>query len=127
MTTAFKTGMEAGDLSRVAAALAEDVVFHSPVTHTPTSGRDAVLVILQAVLDTFQDFRYTEGVESERRSVLFFSARVGNLELEGIDALRLDADGRVSELTVMIRPLSALTLVKDHIVRRVAASQAQQQ
>jgi hypothetical protein len=127
MTTEFKNGIEAGDLDRVAAALAADVTFHSPVTHTPTTGRDAVLLILRAVLDTFEGLRYTEAMESENRSVLFFSARIGNRELEGIDALRFDAEGKVSELTVMIRPLSALTLVKEHIVRRVAASQAQQQ
>jgi hypothetical protein len=127
MTTEFKNGIEAGDLDRVAAALAADVTFHSPVSHTPTSGRDAVLPVLRAVLDTFEDLRYTDEVESGNRSVLFFSARVGNRELEGIDALRFDADGKISQLTVMIRPLSALTLVKEHIVRRVAASQAQQQ
>ena len=33
----------------------------------------------------------------------------GNRELEGIDFLQLDEDGRVAELTVFMRPFSALT------------------
>jgi hypothetical protein len=118
--------MESGDSKAMAAVLAPDVVFRSPTVHAPMEGREVVLPILRAVADTFEDFQYTDSVESETRTVLFFSARIGNRELEGVDAIRLDAEGRVGELIVMIRPLSALTLVKEQVVRRVAASQAQQ-
>jgi hypothetical protein len=36
-----------------------------------------------------------------------FEARVGDKELEGCDFIRHDENGVISELTVMVRPLSA--------------------
>jgi limonene-1,2-epoxide hydrolase len=119
MTTAarhpFRAAVEAADLEAVVATLAEDVVFRSPVTHTPSRGRDAVIPILRAVFAVFEDFGYEReiGAPDAPDHALVFRARVDDRELEGCDFLHARADGTIDELTVMIRPLSALQAVAE--------------
>ena len=79
-----------------------------------------VKVLLGAVVQVFEDFRYVDQVEGDDRAVLIFEARVGDRELQGVDILRFDDDGRVSELTVMVRPMSGLQRAR----RRDAAAAA---
>ncbi len=43
-----------------------------------------------------------------------FTARVGDRELQGVDILR-GSDGVLTELTVMVRPLSAATALRDRM------------
>jgi hypothetical protein len=64
---------------------------------------------------------YTDAVLSDERAVLFFSTEVGGKRVEGIDALRFDDDGRIRELVVMIRPLSALSAVVEAMAQALGA------
>ena len=57
---------------------ADDVTFRSPVVYKPYEGRDAVKVLLGAVVQVFEDFRYIEQVETGDAAVLMFEARVGD-------------------------------------------------
>jgi hypothetical protein len=52
--------------------------------------------------------------------VLEFSAKVGERELKGIDLIRFDADGKIVEFEVMIRPLSGLQALGEEMGRRLA-------
>ena len=54
---------------------------------------------------------------------LRFKAKVGDKELEGIDFLELDDDGRVAELTVFMRPFSALTAFNEQMMSRLGVSE----
>jgi SnoaL-like domain len=105
----FREAIEARDLNAAVALLRDDVVFRSPIVFTPYRGRAAVRTILEAVLHVFSDFRYVReiGAPDARDHVLVFEARVGDKQVEGSDFLRLDENGSISELTVMVRPLSA--------------------
>jgi len=105
---AFRAAVEAWDVPALERALSPGVVLHSPVTHHPFVGRETVLGLLQLVAATFEDFRYIDELPGAELHGLVFRARVGDRELEGIDLLRLGADGLVADLTVMIRPLSGL-------------------
>ncbi len=104
----FRAAIERLDLDAVAALLAPDIVFHSPVTFHPFIGRDTVSRLLALVADTFEDFRYTDELETDGAHALIFRANVAGKELEGIDLLRFDDDGLIADFTVMIRPLSGL-------------------
>ncbi|MDQ4097788.1 MAG: nuclear transport factor 2 family protein [Actinomycetota bacterium] len=115
----FQKAMLSGDRDVMAGALADDVTFWSPAVHKPYEGREAVMVVLGAAHHVLEGLTYTEAVESDDRSVLFFTARVGDRDVEGIDALRFDSAGRVRELVVMIRPHSALTAVMEAMARRL--------
>ena len=106
--TPFRAAVEARDHAAMTAALAEDVVFNSPVAFTPFEGRETVSELLAAVMRTFEDFAYTDELVDGPVSTLIFKARVGDKAVQGLDLVRHDADGLISELTVMLRPLSAL-------------------
>ncbi|WCN05803.1 nuclear transport factor 2 family protein [Streptomyces sp. M92] len=105
---AFRAAVEAHDLDAVEALLAEDVVFTSPVVFKPYRGKAITAAILRAVTRVFEDFRYERviGEADGRDHALVFTARVGDREIGGCDLLHLDEDGRIDELTVMVRPLS---------------------
>jgi hypothetical protein len=105
---AFRAAVERGEIGSTAELLAADVVFHSPVTFHPFIGRETVSALLALVADTFEDFRYTDELESDGAHALIFRASVEGKELEGIDLLRLDEQGLIADFTVMVRPLSGL-------------------
>ncbi|WP_052664559.1 DUF480 domain-containing protein [Nitriliruptor alkaliphilus] len=105
----FHDAVLAGDWNTAVDQLARDVTFRSPAVHQPYEGRLATATILRAVAKVFEDFRYTDVLDEGDRAVLVFEARVGDRELQGIDLLRFDDDGLITDFTVMIRPLSGLT------------------
>ncbi|MGV0794942.1 nuclear transport factor 2 family protein [Mycolicibacterium sp. XJ1819] len=117
----FRGAVEAADLDAVLAMCRQDVVFRSPVVFTPYEGRDALRPILAAVMEVFEDFRYVRELDGEHDHALVFQARVGDKELEGCDFLHLDEDGLISELTVMVRPMSALMAVAEAMRARLTA------
>ena len=104
---AFRAAVEARDHDAMVDALADDVVFHSPITFKPFEGREAVAALLGVVMRTFEDFRYTDELDGDGVKALVFQARVGDKQIEGLDLLRFDADGKIADFTVMVRPLSA--------------------
>jgi hypothetical protein len=105
---AFRAAVEHMDIEAAAALLAPEVVFHSPVTFHPFLGRETVRKLLGLVAQTFEDFRYTDELETDGAHGLIFRASVEGKELEGIDLLRFDEDGLIADFTVMLRPLSGL-------------------
>jgi hypothetical protein len=108
LTDAFKAAVESRDPEAMREALAEDVVFRSPVVYKPYEGRDATMFVLQAVFHVFGDFSYLDITEGESTAALIFRARVGDREVEGLDHLTFDDAGKVTELRVMIRPMSGM-------------------
>jgi hypothetical protein len=106
---AFRTAVEAWDFEAIPGLLADDVVFRSPVAFKPYEGREMVAAILRGVSRVFEDFRYVReiGEAGGTDHVLEFRTTVGDVEVHGVDILHTDADGRVDELVVMVRPLSA--------------------
>jgi SnoaL-like protein len=115
----FRLAAEAKDLEAMTAALREDVVLHSPILFRGFEGREAVAVVLTHVAATLEDFHYTDELGDDRTICLRFKARVGDRELEGIDFLDLDQDGLVAELTVFMRPLSALNAFNEQMASRL--------
>ena len=105
----FRAAVESADHDRIAALLAEDVVFRSPVVFRPYRGRDTLAMILLAVSRVFEDFRYEReiGAPDAPHHALVFSARIGDREVQGCDFLHVDESGLIDEFTVMVRPLSA--------------------
>ncbi len=115
----FRLAVEAKDLEAAKATLREDVVLHSPILFRGFEGREIVTGVLTHVAATLEDFRYLDELADERSVVLRFKARVGDRELEGIDFLELDEGGLVKELTVFMRPMSALTAFNEQMATRL--------
>jgi limonene-1,2-epoxide hydrolase len=122
-THSFRAAVEAHDLDAVTATLAPDVVLHSPVTFHPYAGRETVAALLRLIAGTFEDFRYTDEFRSsDGAQALVFRARVGDRELEGLDLLRLNANGLIGDLTAMVRPLSGLVALAQAIAPKAEAA-----
>jgi len=118
----FRLAVEAKDLEAAEATLREDVVLHSPILFRGFEGRDVVAQVLTHVAATLEDFHYTDELSEDGVVVLRFKARVGDRELEGIDFLELDEQGLVKELTVFMRPLSALNAFNEQMAARLGVT-----
>src|SRR3954466_5863913 len=116
----FRAAAESKDFSAIDELFAEDVVFRSPVVFKPYEGREAVAMLLGAVAQVFEDFRYTDQVETGDAAALAFSARVGDRELDGIDVLHFGDDGRINRMEVFIRPMSGMHALAEAMEQRLA-------
>ncbi len=105
----FRQAVEARDTDALSALLADEVTFTSPVAFKPYEGKAITAAILRGVLRVFEDFRYVREVSSAdgRDHVLVFKATVDGKEVNGADFVHVDDDGRIDDLLVMVRPLSA--------------------
>jgi len=101
---------EAGALDRL---LADDVVFHSPVVHTPQRGKAITTLYLTGALHVLNNasFRYEREVVGERDAVLEFTTEIDGIQINGVDLIRWDDQGRITDFKVMLRPLKAVNLV----------------
>jgi SnoaL-like protein len=115
----FRAAAETKDFSAIDELFAEDVVFRSPVVFKPYQGRDAVAMLLGAVSQVFEDFRYTDQVETGDAAALAFSARVGDRELDGIDFLHFDDQGRVRRMEVYVRPMSGVNALAAAMAKKL--------
>jgi hypothetical protein len=115
----FRAAVESQDMEAAIALLSEHVVFRSPIVHADYVGRDAVAPILQGVAMVFEDFRYVAEFSSDDGHVLMFAARVGNRVLQGVDIIESDGD-EITDLTVMVRPYSAATALRERMAALLA-------
>lgn len=119
---AFRRAVEAKDLDLVTETLREDVELHSPILFRGFEGRETVTAVLTHVADTLEDLTYVDELHEGNTVALRFKANVGDRELEGIDFLELDEEGRVAVLTVFMRPMSALTAFNERMKERLGVA-----
>lgn len=115
----FRRAAEAKDLELLTETLREDVELHSPILFRGFEGREIVSQVLTHVAATLEDLTYVDELAEGDTVALRFKAHVGDRELEGIDFLELDEDGRVAVLTVFMRPMSALTAFNERMMERL--------
>jgi hypothetical protein len=120
MTHAFIAGIAAGDAGAVIDTLAPDVVLHSAVTAVPFEGRDLVADTYRSVLEAFEELRIVDEFESGDTHAFFWDGRMGGRAVTGADRIRLDAEGRVVEITVVGRPMSGVATFLTDIGPRLA-------
>jgi hypothetical protein len=107
------------------ALLANEVVFHSPVVHTPQSGKAVTLQYLSAAFNVFfnPSFRYVRELVGERDAVLEFLVEIEGIAVNGVDMIRWDDQGRIVDFKVMIRPLKAINLIHQKMAAMLQANQ----
>lgn len=112
----------AGDLSRLPEFLHPQAVFRSPMAFAPYGSAAAVNLILDTLVRLFEDFAYHRELASTDGTdvVWAFSARVGDRQLKGIDMIRFDETGLITDCEVMIRPMSGLQALGEDMRRRHA-------
>ncbi len=93
--------------------LADNVVFHSPVVHTPQEGKPITTLYLAAAMHVLNNgaFQYSREVISGNNAVLEFQTVIDGITINGVDMITWGEDGRIIDFKVMIRPLKAINLV----------------
>ncbi|HWU31635.1 MAG TPA: nuclear transport factor 2 family protein [Marmoricola sp.] len=109
----FREAVEAQNGEAMAACLADDVTFTSPVAFKPYEGKPITAAILRGVLRVFTDFTYVREIENGRDHALIFKAKVGDVSVNGCDFLRYNEDGLIEDFMVMVRPLSAANALSE--------------
>ena len=107
---AWHVMVDNGNMDDLDGLFADEVVFRSPVAHTPYPGRTATTLVLRTVNTVFEDFQYHRSFATDDGAsvVLEFSANVSGKALKGIDMIRFNADGKIVEFEVMVRPATGL-------------------
>jgi len=102
--------VESRDPGLLDALLADDVVFHSPVVHTPQRGKAITLLYLRGAMQVLGTpaFRYEREIRAERDALLEFSTQIDGIAINGVDLIRWDDAGRIVDFKVMVRPLKAV-------------------
>ena len=121
---AFRAAAESKDFSAIDDLFTEDVTFRSPVVFKQYEGRDAVAMLLGAVSQVFEDFRYTDHLETGDSAALCFSAKIGDRALEGIDLLHFDGEGRINDMAVYVRPMSGVHALAEAMQKKLEEASA---
>lgn len=93
--------------------LADEVVFHSPVVHTPQQGKAITHQYLSAAMAVFSEgpFEYLNEWHSDDGAVLEFQAELNGIVINGADMIRWNEKGEIIEFKVMVRPLKAVNML----------------
>ena len=97
----------------LSAIIHEDAVFHSPVVHTPQVGRAIVVAYLSAAGNTLgnDSFEYVRELVDGENAMMEFTTEMDGIHVNGIDLIRFDEDGMITDFKVMVRPLKAVNKV----------------
>lgn len=103
--------------------LADDVVFHSPVIHTPQVGKAITAHYLAAAFHVFSDgtFQYIREITSPGDAALEFQVEMDGITVNGIDMLKWNDEGQIVEFKVFIRPLKAINLIHQKMAAMLEA------
>ncbi len=104
------TSRDPAALSRL---LADDVVFHSPVVHTPQRGKAITFQYLMGAMHVLNNasFHYERQIIGERDAVLEFATEIDGIQINGIDLIRWNDAGQIVDFKVMVRPLKAVNML----------------
>jgi hypothetical protein len=105
--------IEARNAAALDEVLAEDAVFHSPVVHTPQEGKALTKLYLSAAIMVLGNskFEYVREVIGDSDAILEFTAELDGIIINGVDMIHWNADGKIDDFKVMIRPLKAVNLL----------------
>lgn len=113
------------DLEGITAMLADEITFHSPAFFKPYTAKGPIAFLLSQIPELLPDFHYVSTFTNEDGGiVLQFAGTLTSgdrdYQVQGVDILALDDDGKVSDFSVMIRPLSSLQALATEMQKRLA-------
>ena len=103
--------------------LDDEVVFYSPVLYKAQEGKDLTMMYLMGAMKILLNgtFKYINEVHSEDYSVFEFTAMVDQIEINGVDIISWNKEGKISQFKVMIRPYSAINMLKQKMAELLEA------
>ncbi|MFV0279678.1 MAG: nuclear transport factor 2 family protein [Rhodoblastus sp.] len=115
---------KARDPRGLADLLADEVVFESPVVHTPQVGKAITTKYLTSALLVLNNehFHYIGEWFAPTSGVLEFVTEIEGIKINGVDIITWNADNRITHFKVMVRPLKAINLLHQFMAAQLAAS-----
>ena len=106
------------------ALLADEAVFHSPVAHTPQAGKAITKKYLLAAFQVFfnESFRYVRELKGDRDAILEFEVLLDGIAVNGVDMIKWNDAGKITEFKVMLRPLKAVNLIHQKMAEMLHAA-----
>ena len=94
----------------IANILADDVVFHSPVLHTPQNGKPLTTMYLSAAFYVLLNdtFKYKRQILQGKSACLEFESIIDGITVNGVDLIECNDEGKIVDFKVMVRPLKGL-------------------
>ncbi|MDO9285361.1 MAG: nuclear transport factor 2 family protein [Aquabacterium sp.] len=116
------------DPAALRAILADDVVFHSPVVHTPQRGKAITFQYLMGAMHVLNNagFRYERQIVGAHDALLEFTTEIDGIQINGIDLIRWNDAGQIVDFKVMVRPLKAVNLLHQKMGAMLEALKARQ-
>jgi hypothetical protein len=110
----------------LSAILSDQVVFHSPIVHTPQVGKSITTKYLMAALSIFvnDSFRYVRKVTSDHDAILEFQVEIDGVTVNGVDMITWNQEGQIIDFKVMLRPLQAVNLIHKKMELMLQAKQS---
>jgi len=114
------------DAAGLDALLDDEAVFHSPVVHKPQVGKAITQKYLAAAFQVFfnESFRYVRELQSANDAVLEFTLELDGIQINGVDMMKWNDEGKITEFKVMLRPLKAVNLIHQKMGAQLQAAQA---
>jgi hypothetical protein len=97
---------------QVAALLADDVVFHSPVLVKAVEGKFAVSHVFAVSSNTRTGHYVREDRLDDRTTFIYWSGQVAGRDVESLEIVIDDERGLIKERTVAFRPYPAIALFR---------------
>jgi hypothetical protein len=104
----FIAALSSRDIDALVATLAPDAVLHSAVTGSPFEGSAMIRDVYESLFESFDDLRITDEFQAPNTHAFFWEGRIEGRYVAGVDRIRTDPDGKVTEITIVGRPLSGL-------------------
>lgn len=109
------------DVDGLGRILADDVSLGVPPYWGRMQGRDIAQHLLGLIIHTIEGFTYHREWQDERELALEFTGRVGERDLQGIDLITLEENGRVQNLDVLMRPVNGIIALREIVAPQMAA------
>ena len=109
----------------LSSVLADEAVFYSPIVNTPQVGKAITLDYLSAAFHVFLNdfFRYVRELTVPRDAVLEFQVEIDGINVNGVDMIKWDDEGKIVEFKVLVRPLKAVNLIHQKMAAMLQAKQ----
>lgn len=114
-----------GDTALLSNQVADNAVFHSPVVHSPQQGKAKVMLYLLSAAKVLgnESFTYVREIIEGNDALLEFTSEIDGIHINGIDLIRFDAEGKIIDFKVMVRPVKAVNKLWELMAAQLQAAQ----
>jgi SnoaL-like protein len=113
--SAFLAALQTRDATSAAAQLAEYVILENPIDVEPFVGREQVAKVVSQILDVFDEFTVTEIISGDGYFAVVTNIKIGTTEIDGVDLIGINAEGKVASLSIHLRPLRAIVALQNRL------------